>query len=224
MKKTITLVFYLLFGVQLAHAAIATRDPKQDLLKVIKEQVGPSVRVQIDKVFLSSKVPQDAKLVMNESASVLGPVSFHYEYQTPRGVATVPGNATVKGFAKVAVAATPIKNGEVFSEANVQFSERELSRLIQSGYYPSWDKLRSLTAVGYIRQDQIISSFFTQQARSIASGQWIDVVHERGALRVVARMKALEPGQKNQWIRAENPGSRKVVQVRVTGDGQATIR
>jgi flagella basal body P-ring formation protein FlgA len=207
-----------------ALGAVTARDPKAELKQALQEQIGSGVRLQVERVFVSGAIPEGARLIVTEGNSALGAVSFRYEYLTRYGLSSIPGNAVVKGYAKVAIATAPIRNGDSFSTGNVKFEERELSKLMQSGYYADWKQLERLTAVGYVRPEQIISSFHTVAARAVSPGQWIDVIHEKGALRVTARMKALESGQKNQWIRAENPSSKRVVQIKVIGDGQGALR
>ena len=218
-----TFIFLITLSLS-AWGAVTDRDPKAELKNALQEITGSAVRIRVDRVFVGGKIPDGARLVLNEGSTPLGPISFRYEFMTRQGISSIPGNAVVTGYGKVAIATAPIKNGESFSSTNVKFEERELSKLSQSGYYADMKALQNLTAVGYVRPEQIISSFHTAAARAISSGQWIDVVHEKGNLRVTARMKALEAGQKNQWIRAQNPSSKRVVQIRVTGEGVGALR
>jgi flagella basal body P-ring formation protein FlgA len=52
----------------------------------------------------------------------------------------------------------------------------------------------------------------------------VDLIRQRGTLRLVARVKALENGQIDQMIRVQNVATNRVLQARVSAPGELQLR
>ena len=64
----------------------------------------------------------------------------------------------------------------------------------------------------------------TESPAEIRQGQMVDLIFNNNQLLISARMKALEHGRLGNWIRVENPNSKRVIRARVSAPGQVAIR
>jgi flagella basal body P-ring formation protein FlgA len=124
----------------------------------------------------------------------------------------------------VAVTKIALKTGEDFSEENLSFEKRELTPFIQKGYFTDIDKIKGLKAMGFVRAGSVVTSMQTQKSWDIQQGQNVELTHQKGVLVVSAKVRSLENGRTNDWIRVENPDSHKIIKVRVNGPGLASTR
>lgn len=154
----------------------------------------------------------------------LGLVGFQVEVQGPQGVVKGTGSATIRAFAPIAVAKSPISHGETLDAKNLVYEERELSRLVQSGYFLNGRELEGRTARGYVAAGHAISRGNSQVPFEIVAGQSVDMVRRKGTLLLTAKVRAMQNGQRNQWVQVQNPSSGKVLVARVSGPGEVETR
>lgn len=133
-------------------------------------------------------------------------------------------NVNVRVFAKVAIVKSPLRHGDGFSEDNVFFDEREVSAYTLRGTYSDLKQLASLRVQGNLRPGQIVTSAQTQVPFAVTFGQSVQLTHRQGSLSLQARVKALENGRLNDWIRVENPSSKKILVARITGPSEVQTR
>ncbi len=134
------------------------------------------------------------------------------------------GTAQVRAFVPVAVANQPLSHGESLTEENVRFEERELSRITQNGYFATKDQILGRKVKGYLSSGAVISRLNCQLPSVVAQGQSVDLVRQKGELTLVAKVKALQAGLRDQWIQVQNPSSGKILLARITGPGIVEVR
>lgn len=154
----------------------------------------------------------------------LGLVGFQVEVEGPRGLVKGTGTATVRAYAPIAIAKSPVSHGETLDAKNLGYEERELSRLVQGGYFLSEKELEGRTARGYIAAGRAISRSNSQLPFEIVAGQSVDMVRRKGGLVLTAKVRAMQNGLRNQWVQVQNPSSGKVLVARVTGPGEVETR
>jgi flagella basal body P-ring formation protein FlgA len=85
------------------------------------------------------------------------------------------------------------------------------------------ENLQKLRARAYITPGSVISHQHTQIPFIVNSGESVALVRETPSIKVSLRVKALENGRENQWIRVENAHSKKVIQARVVQPGEVSL-
>lgn len=194
---------------------------RQNLKRAILTEMPRATKIEIDKLYTQSPVPRGASLVSLHPRPPLGLVTFQFKLE---GTSPIYGNATARVYLKIATAKTPIKNGDSFTEANVTFEERELSPLSQKGYFADRTDLGQIQANGYLHPGVALSSSNVKPIMTVTQGQGIQIVHRTKALEVTAQGRALESGRVGDWIRVENPTSRKIIRGRITQTGEVETR
>jgi flagella basal body P-ring formation protein FlgA len=180
--------------------------------------------VEVEQLSTREAAPDSAAIININPRMPIGSINFELVWED-KGVAhRTTGNAIVKVFRPVAVAKKILTNGEAFTEENTSFEEREITRFTQTGFHTNWEELRGKVARGYIRPDSLIGIQNSEKPVEILQGQMVDLRHVSSQMTISARMKALENGRFGNWIRVENPTSKKVVRARVTAPGQVELR
>ena len=183
----------------------------------------PEGRVEVEQLSTREAAPDSAAIININPRMPIGSINFELVWED-KGVAhRTTGNAIVKVFRPVAVAKKILTNGEAFTEENTSFEEREITRFTQTGFHTNWEELRGKVARGYIRPDSLIGIQNSEKPVEILQGQMVDLRHVSSQMTISARMKALENGRFGNWIRVENPTSKKVVRARVTAPGQVEL-
>lgn len=204
--------------------ATTTSTPQELLRTAVAAQLPKNVRIEVEKFYTREKVPDTASIVGISPEPPLGAVSFTFLWNE-KGVAHQAfGHAVVKAFAKVAVAKYAIRPGESFTSENISFEERELSAYRNSGYYDNWDRLSQMHCNGFVAGGSVVGYSQAQLPFDVTQGESVDLIVESGALRITAKVRALENGRVNRWIRIENPSSRKILQARVIAPGVVKLR
>lgn len=192
------------------------------LEKEARKDLPPGVEVTIQSIYISGRVPEKATLYQLTPTPPVGMVQFQL---SGAGNATpVYGNAVIKVVAPIAISKVAIKTGEDFDKENITFQKRDLTPFLQKGYFTDFDKMRGIKALGFIRPGSVVTSMQTQKSWDIQQGQSVELTHQKGVLVVSARVKSLENGRTNDWIRVENPDSHKIIKVRVSGLGLVSTR
>jgi len=121
---------------------------------------------------------------------------------------------TVKIFSKVLSASQKIKKGDLFSSANVEVLDKEIS------YLPSDPVFDEKAVVGkqsatYLPKGAVILAWMAKDAPSIKSGSTVDLIKLLNGILVKVKAVAVEDGYINGTIRVKNIDSNKTVEARV---------
>ena len=199
------------------------RTPEQKLKNYITRDFGGQGRVEVEKVFMKTLVPQDAAVIAVEPRPAVGLVNFEMAWQEDGVLRQAYGSASVKIYAPIVVAKTVIRNNESFTKDNCTLQEREISPYKVTGYYDRLEDLKSFRVKGYVTPGTVISPNHTQAPFLVSSGESVELVRESPTLRLSIRAKALENGRENQWIRVENLSTRKIIQAKVVNQGEVSF-
>lgn len=196
------------------------------LAEVVLQEVGPSIRVEISRLSPScARLKRDLRLSNTPFRG--GIVGFLGRGSVQVGEDSeneLKCTATAKLYAKVGVAKRELEHREPLDADRIDFKERELTQLNQSGYFLSLSELTDRRVRGRIRVGAPLNLQNTERMKWVESNTPIQVTLERPGYRIRAQMKALESGEKNSWIRVQNPQTRKQFLARVTGKGEAEVR
>jgi flagella basal body P-ring formation protein FlgA len=226
--KILTLAFavFLQFGAvaDVTNPVTASmRSPEQKLKNYITRDFGGQGRVEVEKVFMKTLVPQDAAVIAVEPRPAVGLVNFEMAWQEDGVLRQAYGSASVKIYAPIVVAKTVIRNNESFTKDNCTLQEREISPYKVTGYYDRLENLKTFRVKGYVTPGTVISPNHTQPPFLVSSGESVELVRESPTLRLSIRAKALENGRENQWIRVENLSTRKIIQAKVINQGEVSF-
>jgi flagella basal body P-ring formation protein FlgA len=226
--KILTLAFavFLQFGAvaDVTNPVTASmRSPEQKLKNYITRDFGGQGRVEVEKVFMKTLVPQDAAVIAVEPRPAVGLVNFEMAWQEDGVLRQAYGSASVKIYAPIVVAKTVIRNNESFTKDNCTLQEREISPYKVTGYYDRLENLKTFRVKGYVTPGTVISPNHTQTPFLVSSGESVELVRESPTLRLSIRAKALENGRENQWIRVENLSTRKIIQAKVINQGEVSF-
>ncbi|MCB0416550.1 MAG: flagellar basal body P-ring formation protein FlgA [Bdellovibrionales bacterium] len=199
------------------------RPLKKRMRQALEEALLNPMRLEIEAPPIPPRVPNDARFVLQHSGPPLGMVRFAWEWREGEELKRFSSHAVVRGYAKVAVARRPLSQGTVFSQDDLQFVEKEVSRFGISGFYASWNEVRGLMASQYIRPGEALGAGNTTKPYDVARGQLSEVLSERGSIRISARVEALQNGRKGDWIQVRNPETQKVFRAQVTAAGQLRV-
>jgi flagella basal body P-ring formation protein FlgA len=218
--------FLMLFSLSLM--AVSTVNSvsliEERLREEVLKELSPEARVTVENIHAQMQVPLSATLVSLNPRPAIGMVQFVFSWVEKGQRKESSGNAMIKAYLPVAVAKGPIRHNEAFESKNVKFEERDISYFRNTGYFESSENLFNLRANGYLSPGSVIGFQHTQEAWIVSQGQAVELVNQRGPLKVTARMIALENGKKDQWIRLENPVSKKVVRGRVSKSGDVRLK
>ncbi|NBX92351.1 MAG: flagella basal body P-ring formation protein FlgA [Proteobacteria bacterium] len=196
----------------------------QRLLKDACSREWPEARIEVTSVSTQDAAPKNAMIIQLNPTPPMGAVSFELAWNENGVGHRTLGNGVIKVFRPVAIASKNISHGEMFSDDNIQFEEREINRFTQTGFFTDWSDLKGKVARGFVRQDSLIGLINSEKPVEILQGQMVELRHASPQMVISARMKALENGRMGSWIRVENPASKKVVRARVTAPGQVELR
>jgi flagella basal body P-ring formation protein FlgA len=198
-----------------AASSFAASTPEAALEKAVLKALGHAARVEVRKVSLNRPWPEKAEARLLNPDHPYGLVAFEG--------GGVGGTAEVRAMAKVVVASTPITDGEAFTSSNTRLEERELTRVAGGGYHTSLQTLSSMRARGRVPSGAVVGIRQTQAPVLVQPGQMVDLVVERGGLKVKARVEALQRGRNQEWIRVRNSTTRKVLQAKVVDESTVTL-
>jgi flagella basal body P-ring formation protein FlgA len=223
---TLAIAVFLQFGAvaDVTNPVTASmRSPEQKLKNYITRDFGGQGRVEVEKVFMKTLVPQDAAVIAVEPRPAVGLVNFEMAWQEDGVLRQAYGSASVKIYAPIVVAKTVIRNNESFTKDNCTLQEREISPYKVTGYYDRLENLKTFRVKGYVTPGTVISPNHTQTPFLVSSGESVELVRESPTLRLSIRAKALENGRENQWIRVENLSTRKIIQAKVINQGEVSF-
>lgn len=197
---------------------------KKNIESVCLKDWPDATRVEVESISTQESAPETAVLTDLNPRPTLGVVSFNLDWQEKGLPRKTRGTALVKVFQKIAVAKKNITHGDPFAEESVDFREMELSRFQRSGVFASWEELEGKVAKGFIRSGNVVTQNQVDRPVEIRHGQMVDLQLENNQVVITAKMKALEGGKSGQWIKVENPNSKRVLRARITGTGQVSLR
>jgi len=180
-------------------------------------------RIEISNIKLNL-IPHHAVLGNIQPQPPLGLVNMEYAWFDRGRSQKAYGSAVVRGYLPIAVAKTPLRNGQRVLKEGISFLERELSAFSGTGFIHEMSFLEDKEVVGIIRMGQVITPLNLRAIALISRGQGVDVVYETAGLKMVAKMKSMDRGQMGDYIRLENPKTRKVIYGKVIGSATTTLR
>lgn len=226
MIKLFTLLTFLLTFAALAVPINAGEEGlNQQLLQAFRTDLSENVEIHIEKMSSLEPIPSNAHLVSWSPHPPIGLVQQQWEWTTKTGeLRRSYATASVKAFARIAIAKSSLRNNEVFTPTNVSFERRELAPYAAAGYFTDEKKLFSLIAYGFVRAGTVLSANNTQAAYAVFRGQIGELVSRQNNLELRAQVKVLKDGRVGEWIPVENTQSRKIIQARVGTSGELTTR
>jgi len=216
--------FLILLVSQIASAAMLTSELSERLQRSIAEQLPKNARVQVDEATSRVAIPASARFNVLSPNPPVGLVSFEARWKEKGYPRKAFGSAKVRAYAPVMVARSVIRHGEALDGSNTVFESRELSPYLTTGYFQEGGHIPSLRSHGTLRAGVVIGANNSQPALLIQAGQAVNLVHRAGALSITAKVKALEGGNPNSWVRVENPSSKKIFLAKVISPGEVRLR
>lgn len=194
------------------------------LLSQMAKELPVKASIRLENWSMRISVPAQAQVQINNPHPPLGVVSFE-TYWTEQGKPRRAfGSVTSRVTAPVAVVKAPIRHGEDFNDSNIEFQPRDLTVHSTTGYFLEKEKLSTVRASGYLKPGNVLGLNNTMAPNAIEAGQMVDLVHQAGLLRITAKVKALQSGQTRQWVKVENPTTKKSFLAKVTGPAEVHLR
>ncbi len=209
-------------------SSVLFAQPEACWRKAVLDRIGPALpqgaRIELVLGTLPSNAQGNCKLGAHSPDMPLGLVNFEVlGTETPKGVRRSL-SATVHAFVPVAVATQPIGPGESFDVANTRFEEREISRLVQTGYFTDKALVFQRKSRSHIGPGKVIGSQNSQLPALVNAGETVNLKHVLGAMVLKAKVRSLQAGRQDQWVQVLNPSSGKLLLARVSGAGEVEVR
>jgi|GEM_PF-1773100 len=222
MAHWLALVMHVGFVVY-ARPWLTPRDLKMGLREHLAGYFAEPVRLEIEALSTTSQVRKGATILTSSPHPPLGLIHFQWGWLEREQVKTVTGTATVHIHVPVGIARDDIYRGELLSESNVTFEERDLASLIGLNYFLDAHSVYRLQATGFIPKGAVVLRSNTQPRAFVVRGQIVDMVEHHPQFQVSAKVRALESGHIDGRINVENPSSMRMLRVRVTARGLRRI-
>nr|WP_321468829.1 flagellar basal body P-ring formation chaperone FlgA [uncultured Desulfobulbus sp.] len=160
--------------------------------------------------------------VMPSRAAILGSSSFSIAFAVDGQPA---GNCVVRcrlaALGEVAVAALPLRKGEIIGERSIRMEKRDLTGLDDP--YRSKTPLIGLEAARTISAGTVLDHEIIAAPSIIKSGEMVTIIALKGPMRLSAKGLAKENGREGEMIRVKNISSNKVIYCRVNRPGVVTV-
>ena len=224
-RRFIAFGFGLCLFVSSAGASIAPPNSlRSHILDHLKKYWSPESKIELENFVVREMVPLSARVHEVQPTPPLGLTSFELVWTEAGKVRRGYATGVVRVFSKVAVVKSPIRHNEAFTAQNLFFEEREVTALSNRGFYTDAKSIEGLRAQGYLRPGAVVTGSQTQLPLAVTLGQSLELVHRQGSLNLRIRVKALENGRVNDWIRVENQSSKKVLTAKITGPSEVQTR
>ena len=210
-------------GNGIENSEVKDKNLEQKLREFIAKDFQSKGRVELERVFLHGSVPADARVIAVEPSPALGVISFELSGPDSSGLNHVFGTASSKVYLPIVVAKTAIRNNEPFTIDNCILREKEISAYRFTGYYESFEAMKSFRARGFINPGMVIGYNHTQSPFIVNAGESVQLVSASPGIQVSVRARAVENGREGQWIKVENLSNKRVVQARVTSQGTVSV-
>jgi flagella basal body P-ring formation protein FlgA len=195
-----------------------------ELWRAIRIDLPEKIRFELHNLNVPAAVPASAHISRLTPHPPMGAVQFSLDWQAGGREQHAFGGVTVRAYGKIAIARIALTSADRLDGDGVVFEERELSPYSNSGYFLDADPLAELHTKGFLRAGSVLNSGNTQTPYLVVSGQTLAIVHNQGLVQVTAQVKAMANGRQGDWIRVENPVSKKIITAKVTGAGEVQTR
>lgn len=182
-----------------------------------------ATRIEVSQVTSQGIVPADATLIQMNPRPLLGAVNFQLAWIAQGIQKKSYGSAVVKVFQPVLLSRLPINPGEALNEENTTLQEQEISMFMQNGYFANESEVADQVARTFIRPSTVIHRNQVEKPTEIKQGQMVELIFENKQMLISARMKALDAGRTGQWIRLENPMSKRIIRAKVSASGRVAL-
>jgi flagella basal body P-ring formation protein FlgA len=181
-----------------------------------------------------------SKFKVSENPPVpAGPLSLRI-FQKERGALTglvrlaamvsvngvVHHEATMSGwvdvFESAVCAARPLKKGEILKKEDLYLTRENVTRL-QGQALTDMDKAVGLMAKHSVRQNTCLKEWMLEKAPVLDKGATVNILAQRGGLRVMVRGVALESGCPGEMVRVQNSMSHKSILARVIDSAHVMV-
>lgn len=169
-------------------------------------------------------VPLRAAVTIVNPHPPLGVVSFEAHWLENGHPKKVFGSATLKVTVKVAVAKSVLKHRDVIQPDSITFVSRELSSYSATGFFTEPARVVGRRVRGMVRIGEVLGIGNTEEPAAVEAGETAELIHQGSGFVVSARVRALQSGTLGQWVRVENPSTKKSLMARVTGSGKVSLR
>lgn len=193
------------------------------LAPALAKSLPKDARVEVKDVRISIPLQGRVRFQSIIPELPLGIVQFEVQSLHEGKVTQGRGTANVRAYVPVAVATAPLSHGEKLTDANTRFDHREISRLVQAGYFTDRTALGERTARGAVGAGQVLGKNNTQLPAVVNSGQFVDLVRRSKGITLRAKVRALQNGRLDQWIGIQNPSSQKILQAKVVGPNEVEV-
>lgn len=194
------------------------------LQAALARELPPGASVRFENWGVRIPVPAHAQVHLNNPHPPIGIVSFEAAWSEKGKPRKAYGTVSARVSASVAVVRAPIRHGEELNETNTEFQIRDLTSHSATGYFVDRERLASLRASGYLKPGAVLGLNNTMAPVAVEAGQAVDLIHQAGPLKITAKVKALQSGQPRNWVRVENPSTKKIFMAKVTAPGEVRLR
>jgi len=194
------------------------------LKRAIAKSLPEQAIIQVRHIYLPNFVTACAHPQLLNAQLPVGRVSFECEGKGRSGRYQAAGTADVLVEAPIAVASRVIQHGEALGPNNIALEIRSLGPHILSGFFASWESITGRRAKGVVAKGAVIGISQSEVPKLVQQGQMVEMIYDRPNLMISARMKALQSGEENQWIRVENARSHKTLMARVVAPSTVSLR
>jgi flagella basal body P-ring formation protein FlgA len=154
--------------------------------------------------------------------NILGSTSFSISFTVdgqPAGNSVIRGRLKVVG--EVAVAAAPLRRGEVITSRSVRLAKQDLADLDDP--FTSLDQVLGMEMTRTVTAGTILDRNNVSQPALVKEGDMVKIVAHKGALRISTSGLARGDGREGERIRVKNISTNKMIYCRVDGPGIVSV-
>ena len=131
--------------------------------------------------------------------------------------------ATIVTIQKVAVTSTPLMRGQLISESDINFEERDISSIPSRHYFSDKAPIIGKVLKRPLQAGNIIQGSYLEMPTLVHRGQTVSILAETNGLVVKMNGKSLMDGAEGDLIKVENPNSKKIIHGTVTSSGEVKV-
>jgi flagella basal body P-ring formation protein FlgA len=135
---------------------------------------------------------------------------------------TVYLNADINLYARALHSAGPLNRGDVLSEADLEFTEVNLSQ-IRHGYFTEKEQLVGQQLKRRLPQNRLIKSNYVEPPTLVKRGELVSIVAENRGYSVKMSGVAMSNGSKGERVQVRNSSSKRIVEGVVEEFGVVSI-
>jgi flagellar basal body P-ring formation protein FlgA len=160
-------------------------------------------------------IPSNPRILPSSNISIIFKVDGHV-----RKNMAIPGH--IEALAPIAVAAAPLRKGDMLTQDSVQTATRDISDISAPCLDPQ--EIIGKKANRAIKEGSVIDRSWLDFPPMITRGQVVKIVLNNGDLHVTTTGTANMNGAKDQIIRVQNNTSKKIIYCRVTAPGIVEVQ